>query len=212
MLLLALPAQRKRGEFGALLEFLAKLVSTREPSPPDALRAVETRVSRSRSSPRRTLGRQAGAKRRIRACSTTCPRHAVGVRHPDHQSMARGSTGASPALRVRVPPRTAGPNAAKAECGRAAPTNPVYLSREHLPIRSPIAEGVLRTKLAEASVFGAIAVDSAGTSAPPAGRRADGRARATILRHGSTIRDIRTRALVEERLRRFRPDSRNGHR
>jgi len=61
-----------------------------------------------------------------------------------------------------------------------------------------MAEGVLRAKLAEARAFGAIAVESAGTSAASAGRRADGRARATILRHGSTIRDVRSRALVED--------------
>jgi protein-tyrosine phosphatase len=61
-----------------------------------------------------------------------------------------------------------------------------------------MAEGVLRAKLAEAGAFGAIAVESAGTNAASDGRRADGRARATILRHGSTIRDVRTRALVED--------------
>jgi low molecular weight protein-tyrosine phosphatase len=61
-----------------------------------------------------------------------------------------------------------------------------------------MAEGVLREKLAREGAFGAITVDSAGTNAASVGRRADGRARVTILRHGSTIRDIRTRALVDD--------------
>jgi protein-tyrosine phosphatase len=62
-----------------------------------------------------------------------------------------------------------------------------------------MAEGILRRKLLDAGLLGPVAVFSAGTEASALGRHADGRARATMRRHGDSIRDLRvTRFSVED--------------
>ena len=69
--------------------------------------------------------------------------------------------------------------------------------------RSAIAEGILRAKLAETGMLGRVAVASAGTSRENVGRRADGRARLVVRRHGTTIGDMRARKLECEDFDRF---------
>jgi protein-tyrosine phosphatase len=59
--------------------------------------------------------------------------------------------------------------------------------------RSPLAEGLLRRKLAEAGLTGRIAVDSAGTNASTDGLQADARARLVAAWHGFRIDDLRAR-------------------
>jgi protein-tyrosine phosphatase len=69
--------------------------------------------------------------------------------------------------------------------------------------RSPIAEGILRTKLAERGLLGRIAVDSAGTSGRTVGRPPDDRARLVASRHRVAIGDLRARQFVTEDFERF---------
>jgi protein-tyrosine phosphatase len=69
--------------------------------------------------------------------------------------------------------------------------------------RSAIAEGILRAKLAERGMLGRVAVASAGTSRDNVGRRADGRARLVVRRHGTTIGDLRAREFEREDFDRF---------
>jgi protein-tyrosine phosphatase len=64
--------------------------------------------------------------------------------------------------------------------------------------RSPIAEGVLRRQLSRAGVLDRVMIDSAGTSGVNAGRRPDGRARASSRRHGGNIGDLRARAFADD--------------
>jgi protein-tyrosine phosphatase len=63
--------------------------------------------------------------------------------------------------------------------------------------RSAMAQAITRIKLAEAGALGRIAVDSAGTSGAATGKRADPRARRTLLRHGARIGDFRARAFAD---------------
>jgi protein-tyrosine phosphatase len=61
--------------------------------------------------------------------------------------------------------------------------------------RSPVAEGVLRAKLAEVGVGDRVRVESAGTSTYYAGRRPHRYARREALRRGIDIGDHRARGL-----------------
>jgi low molecular weight protein-tyrosine phosphatase len=61
--------------------------------------------------------------------------------------------------------------------------------------RSPVAEGVLRAKLAELGVAGAVRVESAGTSTYYEGRRPHRYARREALRRGVDIGGHRARGL-----------------
>lgn len=64
--------------------------------------------------------------------------------------------------------------------------------------RSPTAEGVLRTRLAEAGLAQRIRVDSAGTGNSHVGCAPDPRAAECALRHGIDISAQRARRLVFE--------------
>jgi protein-tyrosine phosphatase len=66
-----------------------------------------------------------------------------------------------------------------------------------------MAEGILRTKLAEQGLLERVLVDSAGTSSENAGRRADARARIVMRRHGTSIAGLRARPLKAEDIDRF---------
>jgi protein-tyrosine phosphatase len=61
--------------------------------------------------------------------------------------------------------------------------------------RSPMAEGIFRTKLATRGLFGTVLVESAGTRAQ-VGRAPDWRARRCMRRHGLNIGDLRGRQLT----------------
>jgi len=69
--------------------------------------------------------------------------------------------------------------------------------------RSPMAEGILRGKLAKMGYLDSVRVDSAGTSEANAGRRPDGRARLTMCRHGNNIGGARARGFAEADFKRF---------
>lgn len=64
--------------------------------------------------------------------------------------------------------------------------------------RSPMAEGALRHRLAEAGLEHAVHVDSAGTGGWHAGEPPDPRAIATAARHGVDLRPLRARQLRRE--------------
>ncbi len=61
--------------------------------------------------------------------------------------------------------------------------------------RSPMGEGALRARLAEAGLAGRVQVDSAGTSGWHAGQAPDSRAIACARRHGVDIAGLRARPL-----------------
>ncbi|MFP5374337.1 MAG: low molecular weight protein-tyrosine-phosphatase [Gammaproteobacteria bacterium] len=61
--------------------------------------------------------------------------------------------------------------------------------------RSPMAEGALRARLAEAGLAGAVRVDSAGTGDWHVGQPPDRRAIACARRHGVDIAGLRARQL-----------------
>lgn len=63
--------------------------------------------------------------------------------------------------------------------------------------RSPLAEGIVRTRLEAAGWGGRIRVDSAGTGDWHVGRAPDPRAIAVARRHGIDIAGLRARQLVE---------------
>ncbi len=67
--------------------------------------------------------------------------------------------------------------------------------------RSPLADGLLRKKVAEAGL--AVEVDSAGTSAHHVGDAPDSRMRATAKSFGTPIDDLRARQFVVEDFDRF---------
>lgn len=69
--------------------------------------------------------------------------------------------------------------------------------------RSPIAEGLLRSYVAEAGLADLIAVDSAGTTDYHAGEPPDRRARQVMQKRGFEIGDQRARPLVTADLERF---------
>jgi len=69
--------------------------------------------------------------------------------------------------------------------------------------RSPLAEGILRAKLADRGLLGRVVVDSAGTSGWNVGRPPDDRARLVASRHGIALADLRARQLVAEDFGRF---------
>jgi protein-tyrosine phosphatase len=69
--------------------------------------------------------------------------------------------------------------------------------------RSPIAEGMLRRKLARAGLLGRVAIDSAGMNASRPGQGPDWRARACMRRHGDSISDLRARRFSLEDFGRF---------
>jgi protein-tyrosine phosphatase len=69
--------------------------------------------------------------------------------------------------------------------------------------RSPMAEAILRAKLMDAGLLSRTLVASTGVHAARNGRRADGRARLTMSKHGIVGRDLRTRRFEDEDFRRF---------
>jgi protein-tyrosine-phosphatase len=69
--------------------------------------------------------------------------------------------------------------------------------------RSPLAEGILRAKLAEAGLYGRVAVDSAGTAAGDPGAPPHWRARGVARRHGLNIGDLRARRFEPDDFERF---------
>ena len=69
--------------------------------------------------------------------------------------------------------------------------------------RSPMAEGLVRARLAEEGLLGRVLVDSAGTEAGDPGAPPNWRAREVARRHGLAIGDLRSRWLVPEDLDRF---------
>jgi len=69
--------------------------------------------------------------------------------------------------------------------------------------RSPVAEALLRAKLARAGLAGQVAVDSAGTSWWSVGRRPHWRARAWVVRHGLSIAHRRARRFGPGDFQRF---------
>ncbi len=69
--------------------------------------------------------------------------------------------------------------------------------------RSPLAEGIFRSKLAALGLLGSVEVDSAGTSGSNSGRPPDDRARLVAQRHGIAIGDLRARTLVVDDFRQF---------
>jgi protein-tyrosine phosphatase len=68
--------------------------------------------------------------------------------------------------------------------------------------RSPMAEGILRSKLAARGLLGKVVVDSAGTHGM-VGRAADWRARTCLRRYGVNIRDVRARRVIPQDLAYF---------
>lgn len=62
--------------------------------------------------------------------------------------------------------------------------------------RSPLAEGIVRSRLAEAGWAGQVGVDSAGTGGWHVGRPPDPRAVAVARRHGIDIAGLRARQVV----------------
>ena len=69
--------------------------------------------------------------------------------------------------------------------------------------RSPMAEGILRSKLAAAGLLERVLVDSAGISDVNRGRAPDWRARASARRRGVLIGEHRARQLQQEDFERF---------
>jgi protein-tyrosine phosphatase len=69
--------------------------------------------------------------------------------------------------------------------------------------RSPMAEGILRARLADEGLLGRVVVDSAGTNAGDPGAPPNWRAREVARRHGLAIGGLRSRRLVREDLDRF---------
>lgn len=69
--------------------------------------------------------------------------------------------------------------------------------------RSPMAAGILRSKLAAAGLLERVLVDSAGISEVNRGRAPDWRARATARRRGVFIGEHRARQLEREDFERF---------
>jgi protein-tyrosine phosphatase len=69
--------------------------------------------------------------------------------------------------------------------------------------RSPLAEGILRSKLEAAQLADLVVVDSAGTSAYNVGRPPDWRARWCARRHGLGIGDLRARQFSVADFERF---------
>jgi len=69
--------------------------------------------------------------------------------------------------------------------------------------RSPMAEGILRAKLMNAGLCSRTLVASAGLHTFRAGRRVDGRARLTMIRHGASVRDLRTRRFEDQDFGRY---------
>ncbi len=69
--------------------------------------------------------------------------------------------------------------------------------------RSPMAEGALRMRLAEAGLDRAVIVDSAGTGGWHVGNPPDHRATATAQRHGVDISGLRGRKLQADDFRNF---------
>jgi protein-tyrosine phosphatase len=69
--------------------------------------------------------------------------------------------------------------------------------------RSPLAEAVLRERLARTGLGGAVRVESAGTSSANVGRGPDPRARYVAARHGRSIASFRARAFEPADLDRF---------
>lgn len=69
--------------------------------------------------------------------------------------------------------------------------------------RSPMAEDIMRRRLAGEGLLGRISVASAGTRADGRSRRPDLRARACTRRHGGNIRRLRTRAFATRDFDRF---------
>lgn len=67
--------------------------------------------------------------------------------------------------------------------------------------RSPMAEGILRAKLARRGLFGKVVVESAGIQAQ-VGRAPDWRARRSMRRRGLNIGDLRGRQLTASHLER----------
>jgi low molecular weight protein-tyrosine phosphatase len=102
----------------------------------------------------------------------------------------------APGLLDRLGPRPPRPTAVEQEVA-------VLLVCSGNICRSPMAEGMLRRKLARAGLLGRVAVDSAGMNVSPPGRGPDWRARACMRRHGDSIRDLRTRRFSLEDFGRF---------
>jgi protein-tyrosine phosphatase len=69
--------------------------------------------------------------------------------------------------------------------------------------RSPTAEGIMRSVLAESGLQGAVVVDSAGTSGEHAGDRPDLRAQREAARRGIDLSDLRARKVVRDDFSRF---------
>jgi protein-tyrosine phosphatase len=69
--------------------------------------------------------------------------------------------------------------------------------------RSPLAEGITRTKLAAAGLLGRVEVDSAGTDAADVGAAPDWRARRVARSHGVMIGDLRSRRFEREDFDKF---------
>jgi protein-tyrosine phosphatase len=69
--------------------------------------------------------------------------------------------------------------------------------------RSPLAEGIFRSKLASAGLLGRVAVDSAGTNAGDVGGAPDWRARRVARNHGIMIGDLRSRRFEREDFDKF---------
>lgn len=69
--------------------------------------------------------------------------------------------------------------------------------------RSPLAEGIFRAKLANAGLYGRVAVGSAGTNAGDPGAPPHPRARRVARRHGLNIGDLRARTFEPADFDRF---------
>lgn len=69
--------------------------------------------------------------------------------------------------------------------------------------RSPIAEGVFRTAVAEAGLLERLQIDSAGTHGYHAGEAPDGRAQRAAKRRGYDLAGIRARQFEREDFARF---------
>ena len=88
----------------------------------------------------------------------------------------------------------------------ARPPTPTAAAIEHRVLfvcygnscRSPLAEGILRAKLARRGLLGRVVVDSAGTNAGDVGAPPDWRARRVARRHGVAIGDLRGRPFVRD--------------
>jgi protein-tyrosine phosphatase len=94
----------------------------------------------------------------------------------------------------RVEAQLARPSAESGTSGRAADYSVLIVCLGNY-CRSPVAEGVLRAKLAEIGLAGAVSVESAGTSTYYEGRRPHRYARHEALRRGVDIGGHRARGL-----------------